>query len=67
MYEDMLRATPAYAVLTTPGNDRLDQIAAGRRWLRLHPAATTLGMSLHPVFPVPARVSRNGRTLWRSA
>ena len=49
MYEDMLRATPAYAVLTTPGNERLDQIAAGRRWLRLHLAATTLGVSLHPV------------------
>jgi len=34
---------------TTPGNSRLDQIAAGRRWWRLHLAATALGVSVHPV------------------
>ena len=49
MYEAMLSATPAYAVITTAGNSRLDQIDAGRRWLRLNLAATGLGLGLHPV------------------
>lgn len=49
MYRTMLAATPAYAVLTTPGNARTDQIAAGRRWLRLNLATTGLGLALHPV------------------
>jgi len=49
VYDNMLGATPAFAVVTTPGNSRLDQIAAGRRWLRLHLAATALGVSVHPV------------------
>ncbi|APE44283.1 twin-arginine translocation pathway signal protein [Sulfitobacter alexandrii] len=49
IYRRMLAATPAYAVLTTASNTRLDQIAAGRRWLRLNLAATRLGLSLHPV------------------
>ena len=45
----MLGATPAFAVVTTPANSRLDQIAVGRRWVRLHLAATALGVSVHPV------------------
>ncbi len=49
MYRDLLIATPAYAVLTTPGNTRADQIAAGRRWLRLNLTTTQLGLALHPV------------------
>jgi hypothetical protein len=49
IYEDMLKATPAYAVLKTDGNARADQIAAGRNWLRLNLACTTLGLALHPV------------------
>lgn len=49
MYRTMLAATPAYAVLTSGGNDRIDQIEAGRRWLRLNLAATGMGLSLHPV------------------
>ena len=49
VYDNILSATPAFAVVTTPGNSRLDQIAAGRRWLRLHLAATALGVSVHPV------------------
>ena len=49
IYEEMLMATPAFAVQTTPGNTRADQIEAGRRWLRLNLAATALGLSLHPV------------------
>lgn len=49
IYEEMLAATPAYAVLTTPGNDRADQIASGRRWLRLNLTTASLGLALHPV------------------
>ena len=49
IYKEMLHATPAYVVQTTPGNTRLDQIETGRRWLRLNLAATALGLSLHPV------------------
>lgn len=49
IYEEMLTATPAYAVLTTSSNTRLDQIEAGRRWLRLNLMTTRLGLSLHPV------------------
>lgn len=49
IYEAMLAATPAYAVLTTPGNERADQIEAGRRWLRLNLMTTSLGLALHPV------------------
>ena len=49
IYDEMLNATPAYAVVKTQGNTRLDQIEAGRRWLRLNLATTALGLSLHPV------------------
>lgn len=49
IYREMLAATPAYVALTTPGNGRADQIAAGRRWLRLNLTTTALGLSLHPV------------------
>ena len=49
MYRDMLAATPAYAVLTSPANTRADQIEAGRRWLRLNLMTTRLGLALHPV------------------
>jgi len=49
MYCTMLAATPAYAVITTPTKTRIDQIAAGRRWVRLNLAATGLGLSLQPV------------------
>ncbi|MEW9920984.1 twin-arginine translocation pathway signal protein [Marimonas sp. MJW-29] len=49
IYREMLNATPAYAVLTTAGNSRLDQIDAGRRWLRLNLTTTRMGLSLHPV------------------
>lgn len=49
MYESMLHATPAYVALTTMGNERLDQITAGRRWLRLNLETTRLGLALHPV------------------
>ncbi|MEM7522272.1 MAG: twin-arginine translocation pathway signal protein, partial [Pseudomonadota bacterium] len=49
IYEEMLAATPAYAVIRSAGDTRLDQIEAGRRWLRLNLTTTGLGLSLHPV------------------
>lgn len=49
MYREMLAATPAYVWLTTGGNSRVDQIAAGRAWLRINLAAIALGVGLHPV------------------
>ncbi|MCP4383314.1 MAG: twin-arginine translocation pathway signal protein, partial [Hyphomicrobiales bacterium] len=49
IYEEMLAATPAYAVVRTAGNTREDQIEAGRRWLRLNLTTTGLGLALHPV------------------
>ncbi|MEO1549397.1 MAG: twin-arginine translocation pathway signal protein [Pseudomonadota bacterium] len=49
IYQEMLAATPAYVWLTSPGNSRADQIAAGRAWLRVNLATTSLGLSLHPV------------------
>lgn len=49
MYRQMHAATRAFAVITTVGNDRLDQIAAGRRYLRLNLATTQRGLALHPV------------------
>jgi hypothetical protein len=49
IYEEMLKATPAYAVITTAGNTRRDQIETGRRWLRLNLTTTALHLALHPV------------------
>lgn len=49
IYREMLNATPAYVAMTTAGNSRAKQIAAGRRWLRLNLTTTALGLSLHPV------------------
>lgn len=48
-YYEMLRATHHYAVVTTPGNTRPDQIAAGRRTVRLYLKTTEMGLGLHPV------------------
>jgi hypothetical protein len=49
MYETMFAATPAFVCLTTAGNSREDQIAAGQAWLRLNLLTTQHGMALHPV------------------
>ncbi len=48
-YKDMLMSTPAYAVITSQKNDRLNQIETGAAWLRLNLKTTALGLSLHPV------------------
>jgi hypothetical protein len=38
----------AFMWLATPGNSRLDQIEAGRDYIRLNLAATGLGIGMHP-------------------
>lgn len=52
MYHQMLAATPAFAWLSTPGNDRRAQVTAGRAYARLNLQATALGVALHPVSQV---------------
>lgn len=42
-------ATNTYCVITTNGNARVDQIIAGRDWLRLHLVATEHGLSMQPL------------------
>lgn len=49
IYKEIMFSTPAYTVLTTPGNTSLDHIDAGRRWLRLNLTTTRMGLSLHPI------------------
>ncbi|MDA9230861.1 twin-arginine translocation pathway signal protein [Alphaproteobacteria bacterium] len=49
MYEAMLSATPNYLLIKTNGNSRLEQIGAGRQWLRANLQATKLGLSVQPV------------------
>ncbi|OYU14914.1 MAG: twin-arginine translocation pathway signal protein [Alphaproteobacteria bacterium PA4] len=44
----IIGSLPAAIWLTTPGNDRPDQFAAGQAWLRLNLLATALGLKLHP-------------------
>jgi len=49
MIQKAMNATNAYAVLTSKGNTRIDQIHAGRDWIRLHLAATGQGLAMQPV------------------
>jgi hypothetical protein len=49
MYREIHSATPAYAWLTSAGNSRLDQLHAGRDYVRLNLQATALGVAIHPI------------------
>jgi hypothetical protein len=49
MYREITGTAMAYVWLKTSGNGRLDQLAAGRAWLRLNLKATELGLGLHPL------------------
>lgn len=49
MIQKAMNATNAYAVVTSKGNSRIDQIHAGRDWIRLHLAATGHGLAMQPV------------------
>ncbi len=41
-------SVPAALWLTTPGNSRSDQLAAGRRYARMNLTATAMGLCVHP-------------------
>jgi hypothetical protein len=49
MYRAIMGTAMAYIWVATPGNRRLDQLAAGRAWLRINLQATALGIALHPI------------------
>jgi len=42
-------SAPAMTLTITAGNTRLDQLEAGRQWMRLNLKTTSLGMALRPV------------------
>ena len=48
-YAKSIAATPAFAWLTSPGNRRIDQLQAGRDWVRLQLAAAAGGLAFHPL------------------
>jgi nitroreductase len=48
-YRAILEQTPSYLWVTTPGNGRFDQIAAGRAYVRVNLAAAASGLAMHPV------------------
>lgn len=49
MIQKAMNATNAYVVIKSKGNTRVDQINAGRDWIRLHLAATGQGLAMQPV------------------
>jgi len=49
MYREIMGTAMAYIWVTTAGNRRVDQLAAGRAWLRINLQAAALGVALHPV------------------
>lgn len=49
LYKAITDGTPALIWLTTPGNRREDQIAAGRAYQRLALSVTQAGLALHPM------------------
>lgn len=48
-YLDLIDSAKAFGWLITPGNRRVDQLAAGADWLRLNLAATEAGLALQPL------------------
>jgi len=48
-YDKACASAAAFIALSTARNTRLDQLAAGRAWLRIHQAATQRGVAFHPL------------------
>lgn len=48
-YRAILEQTPSYLWITTLGNGRFDQIAAGRAYVRVNLTAAASGLGMHPV------------------
>ncbi len=49
MQAETYGSTPALFWIATPGNSRLDQLEAGRRYVRAQLQATLLGLAVHPM------------------
>ena len=49
LYRDITGTAMAYLWLTTDGNSRRDQLAAGKAWVRINLKATELGLGIHPL------------------
>lgn len=48
-YNEMLHTAMGHVWIISPGNSRIDQIVAGRDWIRLNMTATKLGLAIHPL------------------
>jgi len=49
MYREITGTAMGYVWLTTEGNSRRQQLAAGRAWVRINLKSTELGLGLHPL------------------
>ncbi len=49
MQQAICGSIPALVWIVTPGNSRLDQLEAGRRYVRANLRATALGVAMHPL------------------
>ena len=49
MFKPILASAQGHVWLITPGNSRAEQIAAGRRWVRMNLQAQALGIAIHPL------------------
>jgi hypothetical protein len=49
MMQEVYGSVPAAIWITTPGNGRLNQLEAGRRYVRANLRATALGVAMHPL------------------
>ncbi len=51
-YNGLIETSMAFAWLVSPGNSRKHQIGVGRNWVRVHLAATRVGLAFHPLSQV---------------
>ena len=49
MFKPIMESAQGHVWLTTSGNSRAEQIAAGRRWVRMNLQAQALGIAIHPL------------------
>ena len=49
MYKEIHFSTMGYVWVKSAGNSRVDQLLAGREWIRLNLQATAQGLAVHPI------------------
>lgn len=49
MFKPIMASAQGHVWLITPGSSRAEQIAAGRRWVRMNLQAQALGVAIHPL------------------